>query len=167
MLILAAYQGTSWKSKLIRIRTWSDTSHVSLYDPVGNWEYEAWSKGVTKTLGIGFNHQPGTRAALFRAEAMSAEARVKAVAFAEGELGKPYDWRGLFGFLSRRDGAQNPTKWFCSEFVAACFRHGGYRLLRGVPDWRTYPGMLTYSPVLAPYAEILTPWNTEEEVAHD
>jgi len=43
-------------------------------------------------------------------------------------LGCGYDWRGIGGFLTRRD-KQNPLKWFCSELVAWCLLKAGIRLL--------------------------------------
>lgn len=43
-------------------------------------------------------------------------------------LGCKYDWRGIGGFLTRRD-KQNPLKWFCSELVAWCLLRAGIRLL--------------------------------------
>jgi hypothetical protein len=43
-------------------------------------------------------------------------------------IGCKYDWRGVGGFLTRRN-KQNPEKWFCSELVAWCLLSAGIRLL--------------------------------------
>ena len=45
------------------------------------------------------------------------------------QLGKPYDWLGVFGLmLSRR--WQNEKRWYCSELVAAAASAGGTEIVR-------------------------------------
>ena len=45
------------------------------------------------------------------------------------QLGKPYDWSGVFGLaLSRR--WQKPERWYCSELAAAAAKAGGLDLVR-------------------------------------
>lgn len=39
----------------------------------------------------------------------------------ESQVGKKYDWAGVFSFPFRADW-ENEEKWYCSEFVAAAFR---------------------------------------------
>lgn len=40
------------------------------------------------------------------------------------QIGKPYDYFGLIGFLWRRE-YQNDNKWFCSELAAEALKQGG------------------------------------------
>lgn len=35
------------------------------------------------------------------------------------QVGKPYDWAAILGFIFRRSWA-NPDKWFCFELIAYC-----------------------------------------------
>ena len=42
----------------------------------------------------------------------------KIIDFAKSQIGKPYDFSGIFGFVTNRDW-QEPDSWFCSELVAA------------------------------------------------
>jgi hypothetical protein len=36
----------------------------------------------------------------------------------EGQLGKKYDWLGIFGFVVKNSAIQDPKKWYCSEICA-------------------------------------------------
>lgn len=45
--------------------------------------------------------------------------------FLEKQIGKKYDWLGICAFIFRKRNWQNPKKWFCSELVAASFKHSG------------------------------------------
>ncbi len=52
-----------------------------------------------------------------------------ALDFVRAQLGKPYDWTAIFGFLLRRDWAE-PDAWFCNELAEAAFIVGGRRRFR-------------------------------------
>jgi uncharacterized protein YycO len=55
---------------------------------------------------------------------MPCPAKDEAVAWLLEQVGKPYDFSGIGGFLTRRDW-QKPERWFCSELAAAfCERAG-------------------------------------------
>lgn len=47
--------------------------------------------------------------------------------FAYKQLGKPYDWTGLLGFLLWRDWSEDDS-WYCSELAMAAAMTGGKRL---------------------------------------
>jgi uncharacterized protein YycO len=53
----------------------------------------------------------------------------KALAFALEQVGKGYDIAGLIGFPFRARW-QDPTRWYCSELVAAIAEAGGTPLVR-------------------------------------
>ncbi|MBB2485395.1 hypothetical protein H5407_09165 [Mitsuaria sp. WAJ17] len=52
-----------------------------------------------------------------------------ALDFVRAQLGKPYDWTAIFGFLLRRDWAE-PDAWFCNELFEAAAVAGGRRRFR-------------------------------------
>jgi hypothetical protein len=76
------------------------------------------------------------------------------IAFARAQVGKPYDYRGIAGFLARRNYA-TAKSWFCSELVSAAFATAGAPLLRLEPH-KTSPGDLRTSPLLSQFALIFT-----------
>lgn len=50
-----------------------------------------------------------------------------AAAFLAAQVGKPYDWAAIVGFVGLRDW-QNPSRWYCSELGAAAMLAGGLTL---------------------------------------
>ena len=73
--------------------------------------------------------------------ARSRNAADAAIAAARSQIGKPYDWTGLFGFLSGRDW-QKVNRWFCSELATWAIAQGGTRLFRLEAQSRVTPGDL-------------------------
>jgi len=111
----------SW---LIRMMTWSRWSHVSIVD--GDTIIEAHAlRGVTRS-SLAEAIDTAKRVQLVRLPASNPAAVIAAAA---SQIGKPYDWTALFGFLVRRDW-QADDSWFCSEFVAWAFQQGGSPLFR-------------------------------------
>ena len=47
------------------------------------------------------------------------------IQFLEEQIGKDYDYWGIFGFLVRRD-VQRRSKWFCSELIAEALNRIGF-----------------------------------------
>lgn len=56
-----------------------------------------------------------------------------------GQLGKPYDFLGILGLVTRRRRWQQATSWFCSELVSWCFAAAGRPLFRDNQVWRVTP----------------------------
>jgi uncharacterized protein YycO len=52
-----------------------------------------------------------------------------ALAFARGQLGKSYDYRGVLGIGINREW-DSPDKWWCSELVEAAIAAAGRRRFR-------------------------------------
>lgn len=48
---------------------------------------------------------------------------------AYSQVGKPYDFAAIFGFLFHRDW-QEDDRWFCFELAAWCFAKGGSPIIR-------------------------------------
>ena len=64
------------------------------------------------------------------------------------QLGKKYDYLGIFGYLARSDW-QDTNRWFCSELVLWAFQKQGYKLLgNGHPPHFAAPYHLTLLPEL-------------------
>lgn len=69
------------------------------------------------------------------------------LAFAHAQIGKPYDYKSILGFVLRRDW-RDTSAWFCSELVAAAFVYAGFPLLRTTEVNRVSPSTLSLSPYL-------------------
>lgn len=72
-----------------------------------------------------------------------------AVDYAYTQIGKPYDWSGVFGIGVHRDWHCD-GKWFCSELVAGALAKVGFHLLRTDHLNRITPGHILMSPLIAP-----------------
>lgn len=145
--MIGLYEGTSVLSRAIRFRSWSKYSHASWICP-DHSEFEAWAiGGVCKRAQYGQAHTKATVIRLLALDLTPGEEQ-GLVEFFEKQLGKKYDWGGVFGFLSRRDASHDPEEWFCSELVFAGFQAIRKPLLARIPAHRVDPGMLLYSPLL-------------------
>jgi uncharacterized protein YycO len=71
----------------------------------------------------------------------------KVIAFANEQLGKPYDYKSILGFIIKRDWTDDEA-WFCSELVAAAFLNAGFPLLRTEECNQVSPSTLSLSPYL-------------------
>ena len=102
---------------LLRFAMWSKYSHSALYDPasgcvwdstfshggVRKWRWSDWQKrySLIEQRDSGINDIEGARAWL------------------DAQVGKPYDWTALVGFLFRQRDWQRPDWWFCCEMTEA------------------------------------------------
>lgn len=126
----------SW---LIRRFTWSPFSHVDLVLPDGRL------LGARGSGGVAIRDQDEFSAvAQFQVDAPASVLDIAA-----SQVGKPYDWEALAGFVSRRDWQDNDS-WFCSELVAWAFAQAGSPLLRTTNLNRITPRDLLLSPLLMP-----------------
>lgn len=147
--MIALYHGKSMVSRAIRLLNWSDYSHAAWVDPVTGHVWESWGKGVTCSQDLGSAHLAGTKVDLFHVSA-TREQRLRILDFMTAQIGKKYDYRGVFHFITRRPAqARDQDRWFCSELVFEAFRAAGIHLLCRIPAWKVYPGLLAYSPLLA------------------
>jgi len=157
MIVIALYKGVSPLSRMIRFRTWSAYSHASIHIP-GVGEFESWiPNGVRCTPDLGAGHISGTPVDVFHLKWCSPTQEGKMLHFLQAQVGKKYDYRGVLGFLSRRDRAQNQDKWFCSELVFAACQAAGIDLLARIPAHRVSPDLLTLSPLLEQKRSIVVP----------
>lgn len=139
---LLLFHGKGIISALVRFQTRGAYSHAALLLPDGETIIEAWQgagvrkRKVTNWEGI---------------DKFKINARVDwdvAIAFAEKQIGKPYDYVSVLRFVSRRRG-KDDSKWFCSEICFESILAGGCALLRTDEPWRISPWHLALSPLIS------------------
>lgn len=123
LLFTRRHHPGSW---LIRAATWSEWSHVDLVRPDGSLI------GAVALHGVSIADR-GERLGLASAAAvMTLPVDIgKSVAWADGQIGRPYDWLGVIGIGLHRDW-ESDDSWFCSEFAGRALKEGGYEPYR--PD---------------------------------
>jgi len=67
-----------------------------------------------------------------------------AIRYLESQVGKEYDFRNVFRFVSRMSASDN-NKLFCSEYFSTMSNQAGLRLLNLAPA-QTAPCHLSWSP---------------------
>lgn len=143
---LLFYKGKGLVSKAIRFQTRSEYSHVAvrLRD---HTVVEAWHVGGVRRLRYPHEgHASGTPVDVFRLDDSFAYDPDLVEAFLLSQLGKKYDFKSVFRFITRRKVVLDDA-WFCSELVLAAFAAGGSRLLRGNPS-EASPEIASLSPYL-------------------
>lgn len=114
---------------------WGQWGHCGLVTPQGTViEAVAFGGVVESSL-----HHAQARASKWAIVEVECPDPVAAVAFARQQLGKPYDWGGIFGMVAREPWARD-DRWFCSELVEAALAAGGRRRFR-VETHRVTPAM--------------------------
>lgn len=106
-------------SALIRLGTWSDWSHVEAVIDNETLIGAAWPHGVAP-VKMADRLSLASHAGIMTFPCN----RAAALAWANGQQGKPYDLAGAIGIGLHRDW-QRDDAWFCSEFIAAMLRAGG------------------------------------------
>ena len=100
-------------SKFIRLVTWGNYSHVEALDKDGFLTGAEFPKG-----GVSQPYQKrfelATKCRLVKVDIADTEAFYK---FLYAQIGKPYDWKAIFGYLFRKNWDQD-NEWFCSELIA-------------------------------------------------
>ena len=152
---IGQYKGRSLTSRIIKFVTRGEYSHTAIIldnDRI----VEAWqgsnSVRVIKSLSDG--HKPGTPVDIYSVR-MGSEQEREFREFIEAQIGKKYDFWGIWGFLRRKD-LQRGESWFCSELFAAGCGAAGVRLLNGIPPAQVSPSMITRSGRTALIESIVT-----------
>ncbi|MBW1672137.1 MAG: hypothetical protein JRJ45_00575 [Deltaproteobacteria bacterium] len=142
---ILAYKGRSIFSKLIKIQTRSDYSHVAFLLDDGT-VIEAWALlGVRHVASPTEAHKSGTVIDTFEIE--SEYDSLATMDFLKSQLGKKYDYRGIVRFLTRRKSPAD-DRWFCSELVMEALRRGGLDLQERLPSSYATPRDVVISPHL-------------------
>ena len=138
------FKGNSLISKLIRWQTNGNYSHAAIQLPNGRI-IEAWHKPAKVRLRGPLQDWSNVEA--FDVHGMTAEHWEKAIAWAEKQIGKKYDFGGVFRFVTRWR-KQQDEKWFCSELVYQAVLEAGVPLLARVSSSQVSPTVLSFSPLL-------------------
>lgn len=138
---IVLFRGRGIISALIRWQTRSDYSHAGILMPDGRI-IEAWQgKGVrVKWLSDWCDVD------LFGVHGMTPEQWQAAIGYCKAQIGKKYDYRGVFRFLSRRK-VPADDRWFCSELVAKALEVAGVKLFNYIDASEIAPGMIACSPM--------------------
>lgn len=145
MILLRFSRGTGFAGAVVRAATWSWCSHVGFKLDNGLVLDATPEYGVTVRDA---KDDDSTR--YFRPLAPASHV-ARALQWAHGQVGKPYDWTAIFGMTFRRDWHTDKSGWFCSEFVCQAFEEAGWCLVRdsGQVD-RITPRDLLLSTALRP-----------------
>ena len=104
---------SDWISTVIRWLTWWRHSHVVLISPCQLYVIESThGKGVVGGTLAEFLGRDGVEVRTIpHADPDAVWHKV------ENEIGKPYDWKYIYGWLFRRNW-QDPAAWSCPELIA-------------------------------------------------
>ena len=117
----------------VAIRTWmrSRFSHCAVLDPMTNTVIEAVYGGVRERPLLDLIQE----ASCWESVEISMRNPTQFLAVLRGQIGKPYDWKGVLGFWFRRNWRDDKA-FFCSELIAwglevcgqPAFRREAYRI---------------------------------------
>ena len=119
-------------SLLVRAFCWSAWSHVGIV--VGDDVLQVTPAGGVHLAPLRAVKAGASRWEMARLAFASPE---KVTAIACSQIGKRYDWRGVFGLWMRRK-LQREDRWFCSELIAWAADVAGEPVFRARP-WRITP----------------------------
>ncbi len=143
MITLQFSSTNALASRAIRFFTWSWASHVDFVLPNGKL-YGAL--GAERGGGVKI-HDLQKPKHYTRIERYEIDAPDSVIDFALSQEGKPYDWAGVLGFVTRNRHWEEEDKWFCSELAAWSFQKAGVPLLNET-SFRVTPRDLLISPLL-------------------
>ena len=148
-MYVALYKGTSWTSRIIRWFTRSEYSHAAWVEVSGK-TWESWEPGGVRTVPSPLvGHDPRTPIDFFFVQGMDEISAQLVTDFFRRQLGKPYDFWGIIGFLSRRSRRACDPRWFCSEILIEALRAGGLHILSNRLDsYKVTPRDVAVSPLL-------------------
>lgn len=136
------FRGRGFISAAIRWQTRSEYSHAAFLLPCGR-VLEAWQGAGVRIKWM----RDWEGVETFGVHGMTVGQWEKAINFAKAQIGKRYDYRGVFRFLSRRK-VPVDDRWFCSELVARSLEVAGVKLFRDLDASEVAPGMIHRSPLL-------------------
>jgi len=156
------FKGRGLVSSIIKWKTKSAYSHAGI---VAWWNerlmvLEAVGKGVeARPISYVLEHYHGSFDYYrpIKNSGITAVERKKMILFAQEQLGKEYDTihiikfflRMLFGLnMTRKDQAEPPGKFFCSQYVSAVYNAAGYDLEIQFSDKFTTPSQISESELL-------------------
>lgn len=120
----------SW---LIRTVSWSEWSHVEVVLPDGRL------LGAAAPHGVGFTSIDERMDIASHVATMDFPGDTEAgMRWAEGQIGKPYDYTGVVGLGLHRDWEEDDA-WWCSEFAGKFLKEAGFMPYRAEAIKRLTP----------------------------
>lgn len=120
------------------VRWWTHGpySHVEYIDDhdtddVNQWDWYSASSFKEKCVRVKTVHIKKGHWDIFD---LSYNNKEKAIELFESQMGKPYDWIGIFFSQILPTKIHNPDKWFCSEIVAKALQCSGSLALYKAPS---------------------------------
>jgi uncharacterized protein YycO len=146
MIQVLQYRGTSMVSRAIKLFTWGIYSHTAILNTATGEIIEAWQGEGVRKVSLEFHrHTKGTRVDVFNIISMKAD-HAGIWQGMEKRVGRGYDYRGIFGFLSH-SAAQDNKKDFCSEAAFSEIAANGCTLLN-IESYKVSPSLIAISPLL-------------------
>jgi uncharacterized protein YycO len=137
------FKGASIWDRIIDWFTHSQYSHVAI-DIGGGWLIEAYpGVGVRQRL-IDENDKSMVR---FHVKGSSVANYANQLGWLQSQLGKPYDFKGIGGFVLNDANFHNPGAWFCSAIFEVFQARAGYIIVDEIYNL-TAPGDIARSVML-------------------
>lgn len=139
------FKGGDPISWLVKFQTRSIYSHAAILIP-------GTMQCIESYPGVGVRIRTITSADsidFFDVKGMTEEQWKTAIDYAMKQIGKGYDWRGVFRFVSGVPAKEN-NKFFCSEFVFKVIEVSGIQMLNRISAADVSPGMIGISPYAIP-----------------
>lgn len=154
--IICLHRGTSLVSRLIKWQQRSEYSHLSILYPDGTHYESREFKGVLKHPNFTLTNKSEVVDQFIFITPLSEEQIEKGRKFLNKQVGKPYDWPMVFGFVSRssHEGPSSAGRYFCSELGAhwAAVMGEECRFLHRIDPWAMSPMHVAYSPLIKPFS---------------
>lgn len=122
MITLRFTYNPTWYNRAIKIYTWHPYTHVDLVVSRPSYEYTPpmeYYVGALPNKGV-MTHRSPARDEKFMTLDVD---ETKVYEFAHMQVGKKYDWFGIFGLAVRDGDFQEQNKWFCSELIGAAINY--------------------------------------------
>jgi len=133
-------------SRAVRFITWSKYSHVDMI--VGNKVIGASAMNGVEMISLDDRLDAAYRWVIYEVPMQMINDPDDVYRIISSQIGKPYDYTGILGFLFHRDW-QKEEHWFCSELIAWAFCKAGINLLSDrVRKSRIAPEHLLMSPII-------------------
>ena len=140
------FKGRGFVSKLIKWQTNGVYSHAAIQRPDGRI-VEAWHNPAKVRLRGNLTDWRDVEA--YSVVGMSEDQWQTTLAWLDKQIGKKYDFGGVFRFVTRWRKKQD-EKWFCSELVFQAIKESGVDLLARIQCSQVSPTVLSFSPLLKP-----------------
>ena len=138
MIRIAAYKGKSFASRLIKLVTGGEYSHVAIMLS-DNEIVEAWSSSnkVRVISSLSDGHTAKTPVDIYELP-MTELQETRFISGLRSYIGVKYDWMGLVAYLFGRN-MQVEKKVFCSELVGIMCHKTPLKFFKDIPSYKLSP----------------------------